>query len=302
LEQLDELGYWGRRRGHHYAFYFLLHGWQHYSHWSQAGICRYRSGDFQHKPRTGRIGGDRKDQSDYSVHLFGQMANMDPLMEIADKYDLSVIEDAAQSITSTYKDRKAGSIGTTGCFSFYPTKNLGGIGDAGMIVTNDQDLHERLVIMRNHGQNSQYSFKYIGGNFRLDAIQAAALLVKLAYLDEWSEARRRNAAYYDQKFDGTVVKTPYIRSQCVSIYNQYVIRVPRRDELMGHLREQRIGCMIYYPVPLHLQECYRYLGHKQGDFPESEKAAEEVLALPVYPELTDVMKARVVEKVLSFLK
>ncbi|MHC4474822.1 MAG: DegT/DnrJ/EryC1/StrS family aminotransferase [Planctomycetota bacterium] len=236
------------------------------------------------------------------VHLFGQMANMDPLMEIADKYDLSVIEDAAQSITSTYKDRKAGSIGTTGCFSFYPTKNLGGIGDAGMIVTNDQDLHERLVIMRNHGQNSQYSFKYIGGNFRLDAIQAAALLVKLAYLDEWSEARRRNAAYYDQKFDGTVVKTPYIRSQCVSIYNQYVIRVPRRDELMGHLREQRIGCMIYYPVPLHLQECYRYLGHKQGDFPESEKAAEEVLALPVYPELTDVMKARVVEKVLSFLK
>jgi dTDP-4-amino-4,6-dideoxygalactose transaminase len=235
------------------------------------------------------------------VHLFGQMADMDPLMEIAGKHNLSVIEDAAQSITSIYKGRKAGSIGAAGCFSFYPTKNLGGIGDGGMIVTNDQDLYERLVMMRNHGQSSQYSYKYIGGNFRLDAIQAAALLVKLAYLDEWSEARRRNAAYYDTKFKGTVIKTPCISGQCVSIYNQYVIRVPRRDELMGHLREQKIGCMIYYPVPLHLQECYRYLGHRHGDFPDSEKATKEVLALPIHPELTDEMKDHVAETLLELL-
>lgn len=235
------------------------------------------------------------------VHLFGQMADMDPLMEIAGKYNLSVIEDAAQSVTSIYKGKKAGSIGTAACFSFYPTKNLGGVGDGGMIVTNDRDLYERLVIMRNHGQNSQYSYKYIGGNFRLDAIQAAALLVKLAYLDEWSQARRRNAAYYDTKFEGTVVKNPYVSSECVSIYNQYVVRVPRRDELMRHLRRKNIGCMIYYPVPLHLQECLGYLGHKDGDFPESEKAAKEVLAIPVYPELTNEMKDCVVQRILGFL-
>ncbi|MHC4207792.1 MAG: DegT/DnrJ/EryC1/StrS family aminotransferase, partial [Planctomycetota bacterium] len=158
------------------------------------------------------------------VHLFGQMADMDPIMEIAKKHDLTVIEDAAQSITSTYKNRKAGSIGSAGCFSFFPSKNLGGIGDGGMIVTNDEQFYERLLIMRNHGSKPKYYNKYIGGNFRLDPIQAAALLVKLPHLDEWSEARRRNAAYYDKKFSGTTVQTPYIRSDCVSIFNQYVIR------------------------------------------------------------------------------
>jgi dTDP-4-amino-4,6-dideoxygalactose transaminase len=235
------------------------------------------------------------------VHLFGQMADMDPIMNIAEKHGLFVIEDAAQSITSTYKCKKAGSIGTAGCFSFFPSKNLGGIGDGGMVVTNDQRLNERLVMMRNHGMNPKYYHKYIGGNFRLDPIQAAALLVKLPHLDKWSEARRRNAAYYDKKFKGSTVKTPQINPDCVSIYNQYVIGVPKRDELIKELKAQTIGCEIYYPVPLHLQECFKYLGYKKGDFPQAEKAANEVLALPIYPELTDEMKGCIVETILSFV-
>ena len=233
------------------------------------------------------------------VHLFGQMADMDPIMEIANKYNLAIIEDAAQSITSTYKGRKAGSVGTVGCFSFFPSKNLGGIGDGGMIVTNDEQLYGRLFIMRNHGSKPKYYHKHIGGNFRLDAIQAAALLVKLPHLDEWSEGRRRNAAYYDKKFEGTFVQTPYVSPECVSVYNQYCIRVPGRDEVVAHLREKNIGCEIYYPVPLHLQECFRSLGYKEGDFPEAEKATKEVIALPIYPELTDEMKDYVVDAVLE---
>ena len=233
------------------------------------------------------------------VHLFGQMADMDPIMEIAHKYELAVIEDAAQSITSTYKGRKAGSIGTTGCFSFFPSKNLGGVGDGGMIVTNDEQLYNLIKIMRNHGANPKYYHKFVGGNFRLDPIQAAALLVKLPHLDKWSEGRRRNAAYYDNKFAGTFVQTPYVSSECVSVYNQYCIRVPRRDEIVAHLREKNIGCAIYYPVPIHLQECFRYLGYKEGDLPEAEKAAKEVMALPIYPELTDEMKDYVADAVLE---
>jgi len=236
------------------------------------------------------------------VHLFGQMADMDPIMEIANKYNLAVIEDAAQSITSTYKGRKAGSIGTAGCFSFFPSKNLGGIGDGGMIVTNDERLYERLFVMRNHGSKPKYYHKYIGGNFRLDAVQAAALLVKLPHLNEWPQGRRRNAAYYGKSLAGTVVKTPYINPDCVTIYNQYVIRVPRRDEVAAYLSEKNIGCAIYYPVPLHLQECFSYLGGEEGDFPESEKAAKEVLAIPVYPELTDEQLQYVAGKIEEFVK
>jgi len=235
------------------------------------------------------------------VHLFGQMADMDPIMAVADKYNIAVIEDAAQSITSTYKDRKAGSIGTVGCFSFFPSKNLGGIGDGGMIVTNDEQLYNRLFIMRNHGSEPKYYHKYVGANFRLDPIQAAALLVKLPHLEDWSEARRRNAAYYNEKFAGTAVKPPDINPDCVSIYNQYVIRVPRRDEVVAHLKKNDIGCEIYYPLPIHLQECFRYLGYKEGDFPEAEKAAKEVMAIPIYPELTDEMKDYVADTILTFL-
>jgi dTDP-4-amino-4,6-dideoxygalactose transaminase len=234
------------------------------------------------------------------VHLFGQMADMDRIMDVANKHGLAVIEDAAQSISSTYKGKKAGSVGTAGCFSFFPSKNLGGIGDGGMVVTNDEELYHRLFIMRNHGSEPKYYHKFVGGNFRLDPIQAVALLVKLPHLDEWSEARRQNAAYYNKKFEGTVVHTPYIDPNCVTIYNQYVIRVPRRDELFEHLKEKNIGCEIYYPVPMHIQECFAYMGYKEGDFPESEKAANEVLALPVYPELTDEMQEYVAKTIIEF--
>jgi dTDP-4-amino-4,6-dideoxygalactose transaminase len=235
------------------------------------------------------------------VHLFGQMADMDPIMKVAGRHNLYVIEDAAQSITSTYKGRKAGSIGTAGCFSFFPSKNLGGIGDGGMIVTNDEQLYHRLFIMRNHGSEPKYYHKYVGGNFRLDPIQAAALLVKLPHLEGWSQARRNNATYYDKKFEGTGVRIPYISPECLTIYNQYVIRVRKRDELKTHLNEEGIGCEIYYPVPMHLQECFRNLGYAEGAFPESEKASDEVLALPVYPELTDEKKDYVVRCILNFL-
>jgi dTDP-4-amino-4,6-dideoxygalactose transaminase len=236
------------------------------------------------------------------VHLYGQMADMDPIMEVARKHKLVVIEDAAQSITSTYKGRKAGSIGTAGCFSFFPSKNLGGIGDGGMVVTNDETLFKRLMMMRNHGSEPKYFHKYVGGNFRLDPVQAAALLVKLPHLNDWSEARRQNAAYYNRRFAGTAVQTPWISPDCKTIYNQYCIRVPRRDDLVKHLKANKIGCEIYYPVPAHLQECFAYLGYERGDFPESERAAGEILAMPIYPELTRPMQDAVVEQVLAFLK
>ncbi len=220
------------------------------------------------------------------VHLFGQMCDMDPIMEIAKRHQLYVIEDAAQAISSTYKGRKAGSIGTVGCLSFYPTKNLGGAGDGGMLVTNDADLNERLLVMRNHGSKPKYYHQVVGGNFRLDPLQAAILLVKLPHLDAWSEARRNNAAIYDQGFAGSAVEIPWISADTGSIYNQYVIRVQGRDELIAHLNAAQIGSEIYYPVPMHMQECFKGLGYSEGDLPESERAAREVLALPIYPELS----------------
>ena len=220
------------------------------------------------------------------VHLFGQMAEMAPIMEVAGRHKLLVIEDAAQAISATYKGRKAGSIGHVGCFSFFPSKNLGAAGDGGMIVTNSAELHDELLAMRNHGMNPKYYHHLIGGNFRLDAIQAAVLLVKLPYLDSWSQGRRNHAESYNRIFASSPVLTPWIHPDMVSIYNQYVIRVPRRNELVNHLKSLQIGHEIYYPVPLHLQECFSDLGYKRGDLPESERAADEVLALPVYPELS----------------
>ncbi len=233
------------------------------------------------------------------VHLFGQVADMDPIMDIAARHGLAVIEDAAQAISATYKGRQAGTIGTAGCFSFFPSKNLGGAGDGGMIVTNDDKLYERLVVMRNHGSKPKYYHRYVGGNFRLDPLQAAVLLVKLPHLSEWSEARRRNAAWYDRRFAGTAVVTPYVNPDCVSIYNQYVIRVERRDELVARLKANDIGVEIYYPVPMHLQKCFADLGYKEGDLPESERVARLVLALPVYPELGCDRQERVAGCVLS---
>jgi dTDP-4-amino-4,6-dideoxygalactose transaminase len=220
------------------------------------------------------------------VHLYGQMCDMDPIMEIAQRHKLYVIEDAAQAISSTYKGRKSGSIGRVGCFSFFPSKNLGGAGDGGMLVTNDADLNDRLLVMRSHGSKPKYYHKVIGGNFRLDPLQAAVLLVKLPHLGAWSEGRRRNAKIYDQEFAGSSIGVPWISPDGVSIFNQYVIRVPERDKLKAHLDAQQIGCEIYYPVPLHMQECFQNLGYKEGDLPASERAASEVLALPIYPELS----------------
>lgn len=222
------------------------------------------------------------------VHLFGQAAEMDPIMAVAKAHDLSVIEDAAQAIGATYKGRKVGSIGTVGCLSFFPSKNLGGIGDGGMIVTTDAALAEDIAVFRNHGSTSKYYHKFVGGNFRLDTIQAAALIVKLKHLDGWSAKRRANAARYDELFaDCEAVATPVVREHNESIFNQYVIRVPNRDDVTAALQAANIGCAIYYPLSLHEQECFKSLGHNKGDFPESQKAAATSLALPIYPELTE---------------
>lgn len=236
------------------------------------------------------------------VHLFGQMAEMDPIMEIATRHNLVVIEDAAQAIGSEYQGRRAGSIGHFGCFSFFPSKNLGGFGDGGMVTTNDPALVERVRLLRNHGAFPKYYHKFVGGNFRLDALQAAVLRVKLRHLDAWSAARYRNAQVYRELFSAaglTRIGLPFEASGRRHIYNQFVIRVPRRDEVMACLKENNIGTEIYYPVPLHLQECFASLGHQRGEMPASESAAAETLALPVYPELGDSDKARIVEVIRS---
>jgi dTDP-4-amino-4,6-dideoxygalactose transaminase len=237
------------------------------------------------------------------VHLFGQCADMDPILAVAARHGLPVIEDAAQAIGATYHDRPAGSMGTLGCLSFFPSKNLGGLGDGGMILTQDAELADRCQVFKQHGSKPKYFHKFVGGNFRLDTIQAAGLLVKLKYLDGWSRRRRENARIYDGHFAGfAAVKTPRIREGCVSIYNQYVIRVgPRRDALRARLTEKGIGTEIYYPLSLHEQECFRGLGYQRGDFPESELAAAETLALPIYPELAAEQIAYVCEAIREFL-
>ena len=236
------------------------------------------------------------------VHLFGQMAEMDPIMKVASKRGLHVIEDAAQAIGATCDRRPAGSIGTVGCFSFFPSKNLGGLGDGGMVVTQDPDLADKLVVFRNHGSKPKYHHHYVGGNFRLDTIQAAALVVKLRHLDGWSARRRANAARYDAHFaDLPAVRRPQVRNGAVSIYNQYVIRVERRDALQAFLKAEGVGTEVYYPISLHEQACFRDLGHRRGDFPHSEEAARTSLALPIYPELSDEQIAFVASKIRAFL-
>ncbi|NOX88055.1 MAG: DegT/DnrJ/EryC1/StrS family aminotransferase [Calditrichaeota bacterium] len=239
------------------------------------------------------------------VHLYGQMADMDPIMEIARKYNLYVIEDAAQAIGSEYKDgRRAGSVGHIGCFSFFPSKNLGGFGDGGLVTTNDQALFARLSYLRNHGAHPKYYHKMIGGNFRLDALQAAVLNVKLRYLDQWTAGRQRNADFYDKgiKERGLErwIAAPQRKEGYRHIFNQYILRVQKRDELLQFLREHNIGCEIYYPLTFNNQECFRYLGYKEGDFPVAEKAARETLAVPIYPELTEAQKNYVLDVILKF--
>ncbi len=236
------------------------------------------------------------------VYLFGQCAEMDEICDIARCQNIKIIEDAAQAIGAEYKDKKAGAIGDFGCFSFYPTKNLGGAGDGGMIVVRNPDYDETLRMLRSHGWKEKYNALMVGYNSRLDTIQAAMLLVKLNYLDKWTEARRAHAEYYDKMLADSPVKTPVAREYCYHIYNQYTIAVDNRDELMAELKKNGIGFEIYYPYPFHLLESYKSLNYAPGDFPVSEKAAASVLSLPVYPELTKEEQDRVIEVVLSACK
>jgi len=237
------------------------------------------------------------------VHLYGQMAEMDPIMDLANKHRLIVIEDAAQAIGAEDKGRRAGSIGHYGCFSFFPSKNLGGAGDGGMVVTQDAGRADRLACLRAHGSKKKYYHQWVGGNFRLDALQAAVVTAKLRHLDKWTAARQHNARRYESLF--REANLPVILPAVVSqrhIFNQFVIRAPQRNELKAALRNAGIDTEIYYPLPLHLQECFLDLGHRPGDFPESERAAAETLALPIYPELSDAQARHVVNSIAQFLK
>lgn len=242
------------------------------------------------------------------VHLYGQCAEMGKIMEIAKKHKLAVIEDGAQAIGSEYEGKKAGSIGDYGCFSFFPSKNLGAFGDGGVVTTNDEATYEMLKIFRNHGANPKYYHKYIGGNFRLDALQAVILSIKLRDLDNWSAARQRNAADYRSIFAASSiadkVTLPVKAAHSTRhIYNQFCILVPdgTRDGLKQHLLDNEIGVDVYYPVPLHLQECFADLGYKEGDFPISEDVCKKIIALPIYPETTHEQREYVVAKVEEFL-
>lgn len=241
------------------------------------------------------------------VHLYGQMADLDALAKIAREHRLAVVEDAAQAIGAALADgRRAGSVGDVGCLSYFPTKNLGAFGDAGMCVTNDSALHDRMRILRVHGGEPKYYHELIGGNFRLDELQAAVLVVKLKHLDDWTLARQRNADHYDALLReaglGPAVRAPKRVAGGRHIFNQYVIRTERRDALRAHLAANGVGTEIYYPVPLHAQRCFAYLGHDPADFPESQRAAAEVLALPIYPELKAEQREYVVGRIADFVR
>jgi dTDP-4-amino-4,6-dideoxygalactose transaminase len=244
------------------------------------------------------------------VHLFGQCADMDPILRAAGQKQLSVIEDAAQAIGACYKDgRRAGAMGDLACLSFYPTKNLAALGDAGMVLTGNPELEDRVRVLRVHGGERKYHHRVIGGNFRLDALQAAALNVKLRYLDRWTAMRRRSAACYASLFEAARLGDEVEMLLPLSIYgpdhhvyNQYIVQVARRDRLREYLETRGIGSEVYYPVPLHLQKCFDYLGYRPGDFPVAERAAKETLALPIYPGLTEPQQTAVVEAIKDFYK
>ena len=240
------------------------------------------------------------------VHLYGQCAEMEPILKLSKKYRLAVVEDAAQTIGAEYKGKRAGAIGDFGCFSFYPSKNLGGFGDGGMVITNNEKLAEKVRILRVHGSKPKYYHKFVGINSRLDEIQAAVLRIKLKHLATWENNRMAGAERYNKLFQDVslpnAVSLPAARPYNRHVFNQYIIRVKKRDALREYLAKECIGTEIYYPVPLHLQECFRYLGYKKGDFPVSEKAAKETLALPIYPELTPEEQEYVVSKIAEFYK
>jgi dTDP-4-amino-4,6-dideoxygalactose transaminase len=239
------------------------------------------------------------------VHLFGQAADLAPIMDAAGKAGIAVIEDAAQAIGSTYRGRPVGNFGAIGCFSFFPSKNLGGFGDGGLVTATDPATAHRLKLIRNHGMEPKYYHHMVGANFRLDALQAAVLRIKLPHLETWSEGRRANARRYRALFAAaslSEIALPVEAPERNHIYNQFVIRAPRRDRLRAHLESSGIGTEIYYPVPFHLQECFRSLGYKQGAFPVAEAAANDSLALPIYPELTEAQQAAVVTAIRTFYR
>ena len=263
--------------------------------------CERREGELLHRGSGARV------RALMPVHLYGQVADMLPLMESARRYGLKVIEDAAQAIGAEDAEHKrAGSFGDIGCLSFFPTKILGAFGDAGMCVTHDAALAERMAVLRVHGGKPKYYHALIGGNFRLDELQAVVLSVKLKRLDDWTAGRQRNAAFYDAALRRAqldeAVRTPHASLGVRHIYNQYVIRARERDALRAHLTAAGVGTEIYYPVPLHLQQCFAYLGCKPGDYPQSERAAAETLALPIYPELTEAELQYVVDTIAAFYR
>lgn len=237
------------------------------------------------------------------VHLYGQAADMDPIRRIAKKHNLLILEDNAQSIGAAYKGAKAGSLGDAAGLSFFPSKNLGGFGDGGMVVTNNSSFAETVRLLRVHGSSKRYIHSVIGTNSRLDNLQAAVLLVKLGYLDKWLEARRRDADYYNTNLKGLPITIPFVPEYNVHTYYMYVIRVPGvQEKLLRYLTDSGIESRVYYPIPLHLQECYKFLGYKKGDLPESEKASTETLSLPIFPEMTLAEKDYVISKVKSFFE
>lgn len=242
------------------------------------------------------------------VHLFGQCAEMTPLWSVAERHGVPLIEDAAQSLGAEYQGKRTGTLGALACFSFYPSKNLGAYGDGGMVVTSDADWAAKLKCLRQHGMEPRYYHKYLGWNARLDALQAALLRVKLPYLDRWSDLRQSAARRYDALIEDQhlahFLTRPKVRAQRRHVFNQYVVRVGqgRRDLLFHHLKAEGIGCEIYYPVALHLQECLTHLGHGPGDFPAAEQAAREVLALPMFPEIAPDQQERVVRSIADFLR
>ena len=266
-----------------------------------AGQCEPGDGVLRHRASGARVRGIMP------VHLYGQVADMGALSALSARHGLKVIEDAAQAIgAEDAAGKRAGSFGDVGCLSFFPTKNLGAFGDAGMCVTNDAALAEHMGILRVHGGKPKYYHAVIGGNFRIDELQAAVLNIKLKHLDEWSAGRQRNAAYYDAAFAragvADAVQTPHATPGVRHIYNQYVIRARDRDALRTHLASAGVGTEIYYPVPLHLQQCFAYLGHRAGQFPHSERAALETLALPIYPELVETQLQYVVDTIAAFYR
>src|SRR2546430_2340548 len=263
--------------------------------------CERREGELLHRGSGARV------RALMPVHLYGQVADMLPLMASARRYGLKVIEDAAQAIgAADAEGKRAGSFGDIGCLSFFPTKNLGAFGDAGMCVTNDAALADRIEVLRVHGGKPKYYHALIGGNFRLDELQAAVLGVKLKRLDDWTAGRQRNAAFYDAALRRArldeAVRTPHASLGVRHIYNQYVIRARNRDALRAHLTAAGVGTEIYYPVPLHLQQCFAYLGCKAGDYPQSERAAAETLALPIYPELSEAQLQYVVDTIAGYYR